>query len=89
MKIFLLIVAIAMIVSGTSMASENGSGTFQVVGIVKRLEDDAVVLRVKERNIRLSKRFFEDQALLAVGEIATAHYTMTFKAPSSRKPSSN
>lgn len=65
------------------------SGEFRVAGVVKRLDGDAVVLRIKDRNIRLSRRFFEDRDNLTVGEIGRARYTMTFKAFGSRKPSSN
>ncbi len=72
-----------------AQADGHATGQFRVVGVVKKLDDGAVVLRVNQRNVRISKRFFEDQANLTVGEVATAHYTMTFKESSSRTPTSN
>jgi hypothetical protein len=86
MKIILLI---AILLSVNVWADPPVAGEFRVTGVVKRLDGDAVVLRIKNRNIRLSRRFFEDRDNLTVGEVGKARYTMTFKSFGSRKPSSN
>ena len=70
-----------------ALAEAPVQGEFRVVGVVKRLEGDAVVLRLKNRNIRISRRFFENRENLSVGEVATARYTMTFGSFGARKPS--
>ena len=83
-----LLFAFTLLISSFGWAEGAIQSDVRLAGVVKKLDGDAVVLRIRDRNIRLSRRFFEDRDNLTVGEVGRARYTMTFKGFGSRKPSS-
>jgi len=84
--LFLLLFTTAL---GAGANPNESTTTVKITGIVKKLDGDAVVLRVKDGNIRISKRFFEEYNQLSVGEVASAHYPMTFNRAQDRTPLSD